>query len=239
MQNTLKAWIRKNHLTEDTNDYAASVISNGSVTTVDIIKALVEEGMEIKSETATDIISRFNRKASEFVLSGYNVSTGLVYMRPVIKGVFYDKTWSSETNPVYIAMNQGTDLKAAVCETVVQILGVQSDPLTIESITDCSTGKTDGTLSHGRNVEIKGSYLKIVGTNPDCGITLKNIVTQVITKLAAIDIVINQPSRLLILLPYTLDKGEYELNLTTQFTGGNTLLKAPRSILFDFPITIV
>jgi hypothetical protein len=56
-----------------------------------IVDELVKEGMEIKRETVVDIISRYNRKAAELVVSGYNVNTGLVYMRPVIKGAFYDK----------------------------------------------------------------------------------------------------------------------------------------------------
>ncbi len=238
MKKTLKAWIRKNQLTEDPNDYMASVVVNGSIGINAIVDELQNEGMELKRETVIDIISRFNRKAADMVLSGYNVNTGLVYMRPVIKGVFYDKIWNPETNSVYIAINQGMDLRNAVAETVVEIMGEQADPLEIFSLTDTTTGKTDGTLTPGRNAELKGSYLKIAGENPDCGITFRNTATQAVTKLAAGDIVLNEPSRLLILVPATLEAGEYELSVTTQFTGGNTLLKAPRTVVLDMPVII-
>lgn len=238
MKKTLKAWIRKNQLTEDPNDYMASVVVNGSIGINAIVDELENEGMEIKRETVVDIISRFNRKAADMVLSGYNVNTGLVYMRPVIKGVFYDKTWNPETNPVYIAINQGLDLRNAVAETVVEILGEQADPLEIISITDNTTGKTDGTLTPGRNAELKGSYLKITGDHPDCGITFRNTSTQAVTKLASGDIVLNEPSRLLILVPATLAKGEYELMLTTQFTSGNITLKTPRTVTFGILVVI-
>ncbi len=107
--------------------------------------------MEIKTETATNIISRFNRKAAERVVRGYNINTGLVYMRPVIKGVFYDRTWDPLCHRVYVAITQGLELRKAVDEIMVEILGEQSCPLAVYTLTDSSTGATNGTLTAGRN----------------------------------------------------------------------------------------
>ncbi len=43
-------------------------------------------------------------------------------------------------------------------------------------------------------------------------------------------IVLNEPSRLIILLPASLEDGEYTLTVTTQYRGGGgALLKTPRS----------
>lgn len=238
MKKTLRAWLRKNQLTDDPNDYMASIIVNGSVGINTIVDELQNEGMELKCETVIDIISRFNRKAADLVLSGYNVNTGLVYMRPVIKGVFYDKTWNPATNSVYITINQSMDLRNAVAETVVEIMGEQADPLEILSLTDKTTGKTDGTLTPGRNAELKGSYLKIAGENPDCGIAFKNMSTQAITKLTLADIVLNEPSRLMIFVPSTLEAGEYELSVSTQYSGGGKPLTQSRTAIFSLPIAI-
>lgn len=234
----LNAWLRPNLLTDDKNDYVAVPVSNGSLTIPDIVKELLAEGMEIKAETAIDIITRFNRKSAEKVLSGFNVNTGLVYMRPVIKGVFYNKTWDAAKHSVYVTMNQGLDLRRAVAETTVDILGTQADPITIFSVTDSSTGKTDGTLTRGRNAELKGTYLKITGTDPACGIEFTNVTTKDTTKLTPQDMVLNEPSRLLILVPASLAPGEYELSVTTQYSGGNTVLKTPRTVMPDMPIII-
>lgn len=227
--NKLNAWLRPNPLTEDKADYMAVPVTNGSLTVADIVNDLRNEGMEIKAETATDIIARFNRKAAERVLGGYNVNTGLVYMRPVIKGVFRDRTWNPALHGVYVAMNQGMDLRREVAGTVVNILGEQSDPIAIYTLADSTTGATGGTLTKGRNAELKGAYLKIAGDDPAVGITFRNIDTAEVTKLDAADIVLNEPSRLLILVPAALAAGEYELTVTTQFTGGNNILKKPRS----------
>ncbi|USL95272.1 DUF4469 domain-containing protein [Riemerella anatipestifer] len=238
--NTLKAWLRPNLLTkDDPNDFVAVPLLGGSLGITEIVEALKKEGMEIQTETAVDIITRFNRKASELVLNGYSVNTGLVYMRPAIKGVFYDKTWDKEKHSVYVNVNQGLDLRKAVADTKVEILGEQSSPMSVFSITDKATGKADGTLTKGKNAEIKGTFIKIDGNDPKNGIVFKNLDTQQEVKLSAEHIVLNEPSRLLILVPTDLEAGNYELSLTTQFTKGNTLLKDPRTETLSTPIVIV
>lgn len=234
----LNAWLRPNPLTEDKSDYVAVPQTHGSLNVADIVSDLQKEGMEIKTETAIDIITRFNRKAAERVVEGYNVNAGLVYMRPVIKGVFYNTAWDAQKHSVYVAMNQGNDLRKAISETSITILGTQSEPIAIYGITDTTTGKTDGTLTPGRNAEIKGSYLKIAGDNEANGVVFRNIETKKETKLQAGDIVLNEPSRLLIFVPSTLTAGTYELEVTTQYSGGGTILKQPRSIQLEMPITI-
>lgn len=238
MKQTLKAWLRKNHLTDDDpNDFIASVLNAGKVDMDDIIDEIINDGTELNRETLRNVIGLFNKKAAKMVLSGYNVNTGLTYMRPIIKGVFYDKTWNSEINSVYVAITQGIDLREAIAETSVEILGIQSDPIEIYSITDQMTKATDGTLTRGRNAEIKGSHLKVAGDDEVCGISFYHTQSQQTTKLAESDIVINEPSRLLIYVPTTLEQGEYELTVTTQYSKGK-LLNEPRLVTFNHPIII-
>ncbi|MDY3533961.1 DNA-binding domain-containing protein [Riemerella anatipestifer] len=238
--NTLKAWLRPNLLTkDDPNDFVAVPLLGGSLGITEIIEALKKEGMEIQTETAVDIITRFNRKASELVLNGYSVNTGLVYMRPAIKGVFYDKTWDKEKHSVYVNVNQGTDLRKAANDTKVEILGEQSSPMSVFSITDKVTGKADGTLTKGKNAEIKGTYIKIDSDNPKNGIVFKNLDNQNEVKLAKDNIVINEPSRVLILVPADLEAGNYELSITTQSSTGSVLLKEPRTEKLPNPVVIV
>lgn len=238
MKKTLKAFLRKNQLTENPNDFVAQPVTNGSVNAHDIAQAMQKEGMEFKTETVIDIVSRFNRMAADMVLSGYNVNTGLVYMRPSIKGVFFGKTWEPNKHNLYVAISQGSELRKAIAETSVDILGEQADLIEILSLLDNTTGKTDGTLTKGRPAEIKGSYLKVAGENENCGITFRNIDTKAEIKLPSTDIILNEPSRLLIMIPTTLKAGEYELKITTQFTAANKLLKEPRTAILGFPVIV-
>jgi hypothetical protein len=228
----LNSWLRPNPLTEDPNDMMAVPVTVGTAGVNEIVAELVNEGLELRKETVIDVISRFNRKTAQMATEGYNVNNGLVHIRPVIKGAFYGKTWNPETNALVASITPGAALRAAIAETEVVILGEQPDMMAIMSLTDNSTGATDGTLTKGRNAEIKGTYLKIAGDNPDCGISFVNNETQAITKLTAADIVLNEPSRLLIFVPAALTAGEYTLVVTTQFTSGKIWLKQPRSATF-------
>ena len=238
MVKNLKARLRKNLLTSDPKDYSAVPLTSGSVGINEIVDELVKEGMELKRETVIDVINRFNRKTADLVVSGYNANTGLTYIRTAIKGPFYNKTWNPEVNFLVASVSPGAALRTAIAETTVEIIGEQPDPLEIYSLTDPYTGNTDGTLTKGRNAEIKGSYLKIAGEDPACGVSFIDTTTRAETKLEMADIVINEPSRLLILVPAALLAGEYELRVTTQYSGGNATLKSPRSIMLDLFVVI-
>ncbi|MFU2126265.1 DUF4469 domain-containing protein, partial [Ornithobacterium rhinotracheale] len=56
--------------------------------------------------------------------------------------------------------------------------------------------------------------------------------------LPAENVVLNEPSRLLILVPADLANGNYELRVTTQSSTGSALLKEPRTESLNIPIVI-
>lgn len=235
---TLKVFLKRNFLVEAPNNYSTVLSSNRSLTQDDLIDEMIAEGIQMKRDKVKNVVTRFNKKAADKTLSGFNVNTGLVYMRPMVRGTFYDRTWNPEVNPVYVSIMQGIELRTAVSETEVYILGEQVDPLELYTLKDSLTGAIDGTLTKGRNAELRGAYIKLAGDDPAVGITLRNTATQTEKKLAAEDIVLNEPSRLLLYIPLTLEAGEYELTLTTQFTGSDKLLKRPRSVTLGLPVVV-
>lgn len=238
MSNLLKVWLRKNNLTEDPTDYMAVVSGMGSKNLDDIIDEIMKDGTENDRSTIMGIVTRFQQKAIQMVLSGHSVNTGMIYMRPVIKGSFRGKIWNPEQHSIYVAINQGMQLRQEISETRVDFLAEEPDSMEINSLTNKVTGATDGTLTKGRTAELKGTTIKIEGIDPACGISFKNTTTGDIIKLPADAIVINEPSRLLIELPVDIESGEYELILTSQFTKSNILLKSPRSTSFSVPVII-
>lgn len=237
--NKLNAWLRPNLLTDDPNDFVAVPVITGSIGNKEVIAEMKSEGMEIKEETALDVITRYNRVVSKLLLSGYSVNTGLAYIKPAIKGSFTDKSWNPEKHNIYFNMVQGAVLRDIAKTAKAEILGEQASPMSIFSITDKATGKTDGILTKGKNAEIKGTYIKIAGDHADNGIYFTNVETKAKIKVEASDIVLNEPSRLMILVPTTLEAGNYELSITTQYSNSATLLKSPRTETLGTPITIV
>jgi hypothetical protein len=239
MLRKIKAWLRKNHLTPDQSDNYIVPESFGSVTTDDIIEELKNDGMELNPATVKDVITRFNKKCIDLLLRGHHVSNGLVHMRLSIKGLAYDRTWDKERNPIHVTISQSKDLREAIADTVVEIMGEHPDPMAIYTVTDLSTAKIDGTITRRFNAEIKGTYIKVVGNDPDCGIYFHNEERQIDYKLQDVNIVMNDPSKILILVPEDLDADMYELRIVTQFTGAKKMLKAPRSVTYHIPVMVI
>lgn len=239
MKNLLKAWIRKNPLTPDPNDYKAIVSPMGSINKAGLIDAIFEEGIELKRETVEDIVGRYNRMAARFAVRGWNVDTGLVYLRAILTGVFYGPKFDPEKNSIYVSATQGLEIRRELANTEVEILGEAPDIMHIYTVINLQTRAADGTITRGRNAEIEGAYIKIAGDDPTVGIYFESLDGQKDTRLDSDLIVTNNPSKLLILIPESFQTGLYRLKVVTQFTGASKLLNAPRQAIFGQEITVI
>lgn len=239
IRNILKIWLRKNQLTPDPNDYSAVVSSMGSVGKKELIDDVIAEGTEYKRETVEDIVNRYNRCSANRVLNGWNVDTGLVYMRPVVTGVFYDRKYNPAKNSVYVSVTQGPDLRKQAGETEVQTLGEMPDVMYISRIINMQSKAADNTLSRGRNAQVEGAYLKVTGNVPEVGVYLVNVGTGIEIKLDEEYMVVNDPSKLILLIPAEIEEGIYQLKIVSQFTGANKLLNAPRTVISQEELTVI
>ncbi|MDR1335846.1 MAG: DUF4469 domain-containing protein [Tannerella sp.] len=122
-------------------------------------------------------------------------------------------------------------------ETTVEIMGEHPDPIALYGITDLSTGKTDGSVTRGFNAELKGTYIRITGKDESCGLYLRNVDTAEDLKLEPQYIAVNDPSRILFIVPATLPAGTYGLRIVTQFTVGKKPLNHPRAVTLGYPVT--
>jgi hypothetical protein len=206
--------------------------------TDDIIAELKKDGMELKPETVKDVVTRYHNKSLDLLLQGYHVNDGLVYMHASVKGALYDKTWNPEKNHIHVAIAQGAEMRKAIAETSVEIIGEHPEPIAIYSITDLMTKKTDSTITQGFNAEIKGTYIKVTGDKPECGIHFRSIASQTDYAVNPEYISVNEPSRIIIIVPPSIPKDIYELRITTQFTGANKMLKEPRTVIFSTHVTV-
>jgi hypothetical protein len=239
MKRKIKAWLKKNHLTPDQLDYFILLELLDGMSIDDIIEELRKDGMELNPATVKDVITRFNSKCIDLLMRGHSINTGLVHMRLSVKGITYDKTWDPELNPLHVVISQGKEIVEAIDETEVEIMGEHPDPIAIFSIVDLSTSKTDGSITRKFNAEIKGTYIKVTGNDPTCGIYLHNEVRQIDYKLNDVNIVHNDPSKILILVPEDIEPDTYELRIVTQYTGSKKTLKNTRSVICPIPITVL
>ncbi len=170
---------------------------------------------------------------------GYSVNTGYFTATPLIKGVFNspDDTFDPERHTILFQFNQGDTLRNELSSIEVQIMGVADTGLGISQVTDIKTGSVNDQLTPGRNLRIDGHKLKVAGDDGNTGIFFVNQSSEEETRVDASDLVINNPSELLIIIP-ELGAGTYKLKVSTQFSRG-FLLKEPRMVLFDKDLTVL
>ncbi len=108
--------------------------------------------------------------------------------------------------------------------------------LVILQVTDVKSGSVNDLLTPGRNLKIAGSKIKVTGEDPSVGVFFVNVVTQARTKVEASDIVTNNPSEVMVVIP-ELAAGTYAIELLTQYSGSQTL-KEPRTATLDKQLTV-
>jgi hypothetical protein len=238
MKNILKALLRRNELTPNPNDYTAVVSSAGKIDKSGLIDAVMDEGIEIKRETVEDVVNRYNRVAARFAVSGWNVDTGLIYLRAIITGIFFGRKFDPEKNGVYVSATQGIAIRKELADMEVEVIGEIPDMLNIYRVINLQTKVADSTLTRGRNAEIEGSHIKITGDDDSIGVYLENIDNGLVYKFEDEYIIMNNPSKLLLLVPAELTTGVYKLKVVTQYTGSRNL-KTPKETVFIQELTVI
>ncbi|WP_455638096.1 DNA-binding domain-containing protein [Parabacteroides sp.] len=229
MQNVLKGWLVDNTVTTDNlTDKILQLESAGKADFDDIIDEMLKEDTGLRIETLRHSVSLYNRVVARLILSGYSVNTGLFRAVAKFLGVVEGGVWNTEKNSIYVAVTQDKDLREAIAQTTVNILGTKSNVMYILETEDRKTNLKDGTATSGRNLIVRGAMLKVVGSDEAVGVTLTDS-KGVVTKLDDDMIASNKPSELMLLVPPGLANGEYTLTITTQYSTGTTL-KSPRSV---------
>ncbi|NJO68355.1 MAG: DUF4469 domain-containing protein [Bacteroidetes bacterium] len=136
---------------------------------------------------------------------------------------------------VSFLFKQGELLRQELKNLRVDILGIAKNVMFISGVIDLKTGSVNNIITPNRNLNIKGSKIKIAG-NSETGVYLNRLETEERIKIETQDLVVNHPSELMIVLPDLLP-GKYKLEVVTQYSG-NALLKAPRSCVFEEILTV-
>ena len=237
MEKTLhkvKAYLYENQLTDDPNDFIARVSSERSLNVEDICKSAVTRGgADISAEAMRHGVELFQKEMAYLLSDGYSVNTGYFTATTLIKGIFNSprETFNADKHSVLFKFNQGEAMRKELSNIEVQIMGVAENGLRIAQVTDVKSNTVNDSLTPGFNLKISGYKIKLAGDDTSVGVYFRNIDTDTSTQVAASDIVINNPSDLIVVIP-ALPSGEYQLEIVTQFTG-NALLKEPRTVSYE------
>jgi hypothetical protein len=237
---TIKAQLYPNALTENPNDYTARVNAERSLSVKEICEtATTRGGANVSAAAMEHAVNLWLGEMAYQLCDGYSVNTGYFTASTHIKGVFDspNEQFDPEKHTLLFEFHQGAQLRRELDAVEVQIEGVADTGLAITQVIDVKTGSVNDLLTPNRNLKIAGHKLKIAGEQANIGVYFVNQTTQERTKVEADDMVTNNPSELIIIIPL-LAAGTYRVEVATQFTSGDRFLKEPRSVSFDKILTV-
>ena len=239
-RHTIKAYLYDNLLTPDPNDFTARVSSERSLSVADIChSAATRGGADVSDAAMSHAVKLFLKEMAYRLCDGFAVNTGYFTAVPVVRGVFLNpnETFDPQRHTLQFQFTQGELMRREIEDVEVKIMGVAETGLYIGQVEDMKSRTVNEVLTPGFNLRVTGTKLRVVGDKPGVGIFFRETVTNTATKVDEGDIVINNPSELMIIIP-ALPAGTYQLEVTTQYSTGNKLLKEVRSAVFDRPLTV-
>lgn len=239
-RHTIKAYLYDNLLTPDPNDFTARVSSERSLSVADIChSAATRGGADVSDAAMSHAVELFLKEMAYRLCDGFAVNTGYFTAMPVVRGVFLNpnETFDPQRHTLQFQFTQGELMRREIEDVEVKIMGVAETGLYIGQVEDMKSRTVNEVLTPGFNLRVTGTKLRVVGDKPGVGIFFRETVTNTATKVDEGDIVINNPSELMIIIP-ALPAGTYQLEITTQYSTGNKLLKEVRSAVFDRPLTV-
>lgn len=238
----IKAYLYDNFLTRDnTNDFIARTVSERSLNVKQICEAAVNRGgADVNAAAMEHATELFLKEMAYQMCDGYSINTGYFTAGTQIRGVFDSptETFNSAKHTILFQFNQGEKLRAEIPSIEINILGVADASAVILQVTDVKSGTVNDILTPGRNLKISGSKIKVTNESITNGIFFVNMATQERTQVEASDIVINNPSELIVIIP-ALVAGTYNVEVVTQYAGGSTSLKEPRTAAFTKDLTVI
>ncbi|PDP43979.1 DNA-binding domain-containing protein [Tannerella forsythia] len=239
-RHTIKAYLYDNLLTPDPNDFTARVSSERSLSVADIChSAATRGGADVSDAAMSHAVELFLKEMAYRLCDGFAVNTGYFTAVPVVRGVFLNpnETFDPQRHTLQFQFTQGELMRREIEDVEVKIMGVAETGLYIGQVEDMKSRTVNEVLTPGFNLRVTGTKLRVVGDKPGVGIFFRETATNTATKVDEGDIVVNNPSELMIIIP-ALPAGTYQLEVTTQYSMGKQWLKEPRTSVFEKTLTV-
>ena len=236
--------------TNDPNDKYFTVNSQGTAEIDRIVREMMDVNPGLEQENIGMVLELFNRIIIKLLLLGLRINTGLFIIELVCKGVTYNGKWDPAKNSLQISITPTKELREILDSCIINVTGESKGGMTVAG--GESAQGAGYRVKAGRAFTLNGKNIKVVGDDPSVGITLTSsdsVVTKiegdlllqndpskvssdsVVTKIEGDLLLQNDPSKVSFIVPGSLEDGEYELKIVTQYTSGGWQLKTPRSIV--------
>ncbi len=161
--------------------------------------------------------------------------------QPSITGIFSGTGLVDPAkNRCQVNITPSSDLKKKLQdEVILEYSGRKLDlgGANIAEVLDMTTGKTDGSVTPGGMVQLKGNKIKCVNADGS-GISKLTLYNESESGEEVAVIGVNDPSKIIFIFPTGLLAGEYRLEIETYFTSGNNLLRDPRTLVCPLKLKV-
>ncbi len=220
----LKYSLRENHLTPDENDYMAQVTDARSFSIDEIIDLMIQRGSTLTKADTKAALQIYQEVVTTIIADGNAINTPLLNTSLSISGVFNgaSDSFDASRHSINLNMQAGTALNDSIGKIKTEKVESANTAPFIAEVTDIVSGKTNSIVTAGGIIQLTGSRLKFDAADETQGIFFvpakgKDIRCTVIAE--------NKPARLMALIPPTLPKGAYVIEVRTKYSGGGTALK--------------
>ena len=224
---------------DDPDDKIFNVVSQGTADKERVIAEMMAVNPGLERETLRHVLDLENRVVMKLLLNGMRVNNGLFEAAPQCKGVVRGTAWDPAVNSIYVNFKQGKEMREAIRSTTINVIGEKGSTFYLSTSLDAATGATDFSSTSGANLTLTGRNIKVAGDDPSVGVLFTNVETPATTvKVGLEDITVNEPSRLIFVLPAQVTDGLWTVSVTTQYSNGRYMLKEPRTYVLDTPLGV-
>jgi hypothetical protein len=230
-----------NPLTERTDDRYGRVINLASINEDTLIERAIANGFNGNAASMKAAQQALKQEAVKAVVRGEIVNFGLGHVVLDVEGSFVGDApqWDPAIHKLAATITVSKELRETLKKTPVHVIGMAPDRAVIAAVTDVASGKVNEVLTPGGMAGIKGARIRIAGDKPGVGLFLTEQDSQVVIQIPDTAIGVNDPSKVMFVIPADLAAGSYLVSIVTQFSGNTKLpLNEPRTIAFNHLLTV-
>jgi hypothetical protein len=224
-------------LSDRKDDRFGRVVTSRSLKEDDLINIAVQRRTDLNPSTLRASLDILKEIAVEEITNGASVQFGLGFFSLDVKGVFIGDhaAWDPANHSLHVKTASSAELREALKHTHVNVRGMASSGTIVNAVKDVTTGEEDTYITPGGGINVTGCKIKIAGENPANGIRFiyQHNGPLRVTTVPATAILVNDPQKLSFIAPVELIAGDYKMSITTQYAGTSTLLKEPRTCVFE------
>lgn len=229
-------------------DYYLKVKTQPVTLTNEEFSQEVANRMNISQHLAFGIIRTYADVVKDAILSGYGVNTDFCYGAPTGEGTLDKADLGKALDNTRIKANVDfrptKSLREALANCPKELF--KQPAIVGPWLTDAYalTYDEDGNQVRtypkaGKNIILTGTNLKVGGSDASIGVTFTSVSTPTNSvKVSLMDITVNQPQKLVFVLPSGVSDGLWDVTVTTQLGSGSKPVRYARSSSLPDPLQV-